>query len=162
MTFVKSWMQKQKQTSFSISQTNFPTWENLSFLLFVNPILYSFILSVVPVSLSGMVPDQENFTAQSLLSKFALDLPKSHPWPHWMEDQQGGECVTWHRWQEETVCHSLTMPYCLCAVWSWGNPELHGCYTQTQTPFPVLKFRCCVSSLRNAKQVFMVETSEGS
>lgn len=46
------------------------------------------------LSLSGMVPDQENFTSQSLLSKFAFDIPKSHPWPHWMEDQQGGECAT--------------------------------------------------------------------
>lgn len=52
------------------------------------------------LSLSGMVPDQENFTAQSLLSKFAFDIPKSHPWPHWMEDQQGGECATWLPWQE--------------------------------------------------------------
>lgn len=81
--------------------------------LICDPILYSFILLCCPyLSLSGMVPDQENFTAQSLLSKFAFDIPKSHPWPHWMEDRQGRECVTWHRWQEETVCHSLILPMC--------------------------------------------------
>lgn len=90
-------------------------FERSAISLICDPILYSFILSVVPVSLSGMVPDQENFIAKSLLSKFAFDIPKSHPWPHWMEDQQGGECATWLRWQEgqsatASPCHTACVP----------------------------------------------------
>lgn len=73
---IKSWIQKK---GFSVSKNNLSYLKKKSVIsLICDPKLYSFISSIVSVSLSSKLHDQENFTTLCLLSKFAFNIPQQH------------------------------------------------------------------------------------